>query len=50
MKQIGIAFFEALGKIGVAYIVAACLVGADTLIPHKRIKYIYVDKKDKKGE
>lgn len=41
MKQIAIAAFNAIGKIGVAYIIAACLVGADTLIPHK---YVYVKK------
>lgn len=40
MKEIAIAAFNAIGKIGVAYIVAAVLVGADTLVPHK---YIYVN-------
>lgn len=43
MKEITIAVLETIGKIGVAYIVAACLVGADTLIPHK---YIYVNQKE----
>lgn len=32
----------AAGKIGVAYIIAACFVGAGWLIPHK---YIYVNNK-----
>ena len=37
MEKIGVAFFNALAKIGVAYIVAAVLVGADTLVPHKYV-------------
>lgn len=42
MKEIAVAAFNAIGRIGVAYIVAAMFVGADCLVPHK---YVYVNNK-----
>lgn len=39
MKEVGIELLRAVGKIGVAFLVCACLVGGDTLIPHKYVVY-----------
>lgn len=41
MKSVAVALINAIGGIGIAYILAATLVGADTLIPHR--KYIVVN-------
>lgn len=41
MKDVACSFFAAIATIGVVYILAATIVGADTLVPHK---YIYVNK------
>lgn len=37
MEKVAVAMFSAISSIGVAYIVAAMFVGADTLIPHRYI-------------
>lgn len=45
MKDVAVAIAKSLGSIGVTYLICACLVGADTLIPHK---YIFVASDGKK--
>lgn len=39
MKEVAVAIFNAVGKIGVTYLICACITGADVLIPHKYIVY-----------
>lgn len=45
MKDVAVAIAKSLGSIGVTYLICACLVGADCLIPHK---YIFVASDGKK--
>lgn len=39
MKDVAVAIAKSLGGVLTTYLICACLVGADTLVPHK---YIFV--------